>query len=56
MDYIKRLLENRKRDRRIVRMVEQGTKQAEVARKLGMHRQQVSLIVKRSRLNGEDKT
>ena len=47
MDYIKRLLENRKRDKRIVALIASGMKQADVARKYGMHRQQVNVIWKK---------
>ena len=52
MDYVKRLLENRKRDRRIVALVASGKTQTEVARKFGLHRQHVGIILKKAKANG----
>ena len=49
MDYIKRLIENRKRDKRIVALIANGKSQADVARKYGMHRQQVNVILKKAK-------
>jgi hypothetical protein len=55
MDYITKLIENRKRNEKIVKLIEKGKSQADVARLFNMHKQQVNYIYKKAKNgNGTD--
>jgi hypothetical protein len=54
MDYLQKLINNSKRDKKIIKRLLEGERQAEVARDLSMSRQLVNVIWKKYK-NGTDR-